>query len=136
MIIICRDTGPLGTDIITLHTYYASLLNNMDLVRILLFSLPNISRVIRASLNSRENNDFTASADQKVLQVMWGGVGSECVLLKPGERCKVDICLPRTVSLVIHQNTATQYRDIENTIFAILTQHQARILQRTGSLVR
>ena len=59
--------GPLGTDIITLHTNYASLLN-IDLARILLFSLPNISSVIRASLNSRENNDFTASVDQKVLQ--------------------------------------------------------------------
>ena len=61
--------------------------------------------MIRALLNSRENNDFTASVDQKVLQEVgevWG-VGSQSVLLKPGERCKVDICLPRTDSLVIHQ---------------------------------
>ena len=91
VIIICRDRSPLGPDIITLHTtyihyytmHYASLPN---MARILLFSLPNISPVIRALLNSRENNDFTASVDQKVLQmgrcVVWG-VGSQSVLLKP-----------------------------------------------------
>ena len=79
MIIICRDMGPLGTDIITLHTNYASLLN-IDLARILLFSLPNISSVIRASLNSRENNDFTASVDQKVLQE---AAGREVWVVRP-----------------------------------------------------
>ena len=75
VIIICRDIrAPRGTDIITLHTlpilYYASHSGSLlNIARILVFSLPNISWVIRASLNSRENNDFTASVDQKVLQV-------------------------------------------------------------------
>ena len=84
VIIICRDRRPPGAryhhTTHYIHTLcsmqYASLSN---MARILLFSLPNISSVIRALLNSRENNDFTASVDQKVLQVMVaGGGGAGC----------------------------------------------------------
>ena len=49
----------------------------------------------------------------------WGGGGLGCgqsVLLKPGERCKVDICLPRTDSLVIHHNQHSIQRYREHSI--------------------
>ena len=77
LIIICRDTRPPGDRYhhTTYSKYYALHYASLPIARIWLFSLPNISWVIRASLNSRESNDFTASVDQKVLQVERGGGG-------------------------------------------------------------
>ena len=81
-------------------------------------SIPSISSLLRALLNSAEKimalrppriGKFTATD--------WPDVGCAlcCALVKTCERCKVDICLPQTFSLVIH-HTTPQYLNISRNI--------------------